>query len=65
MSAPVDAAGNVVQGSCCGGPLRPVSITAEGSAFACPCGRTTWTILTDGKLDYGIVRDSKLTDPAA
>jgi len=35
----------------CGGELRPTAITAAGATYACPCGRTTWTQLAEGKLD--------------
>lgn len=35
----------------CGGELRPTSITAEGMAQACPCGRTQIVTLNQGKLE--------------
>ena len=35
----------------CGGEPSPTAITSEGVAYACPCGRTTWTQLAQGKLD--------------
>lgn len=35
----------------CGGELKVTAITAAGVTKACPCGRTTWTQLTAGKLD--------------
>ena len=36
----------------CGGELRPTAITAAGATYACPCGRTTWTKLVEGKITY-------------
>lgn len=34
----------------CGGALRPVSVTSEGSVEQCPCGRTSITRLVKGSL---------------
>lgn len=38
----------------CGGECRIVSLTDAGASYACPCGRTTWTQSTEGKLDLGL-----------
>jgi hypothetical protein len=38
----------------CGGAVSPISITAEGASFSCPCGRTTYTQLAQGKLDIKV-----------
>lgn len=35
----------------CDGALVPVSLNADGQTLACPCGRTTTTTLSKGKLD--------------
>lgn len=35
----------------CGGEVRLVSVTAEGSVSQCPCRRTTWTRLAQGSIE--------------
>lgn len=35
----------------CDGALTVESLNADGATYACPCGRTRMTVLSDGKLD--------------
>lgn len=58
IKAPVGEGGEHVVCAVCRTPLRIVSMTSAGITSKCDCGRSSWTQLSEGKLDLGLPQES-------